>query len=97
MLQQWVTDNFSVKNTKGEEASLKWVGFEADYQKIWVYQELPKQKNLCGWEVSNTLLFDSFSAQVNTVNVVDSYGNRSLILTDENRTDTINCQKDSKE
>lgn len=97
VLQQWVTDNFSVKNTKGEEASLKWVGFEADYQKIWVYQELPKQKSLCGWEVSNTLLFDSFSAQVNTVNVVDSYGNRSLILTDENRTDTINCQKDSKE
>ena len=97
VLQQWVTDNFTIKKPNGERVKLTWVGFEADYQKIWVYQELPKQKSLCGWEVSNTLLFDSFSAQVNTVNVVDSYGNRSLILTDENRTDTINCQKDSKE
>lgn len=97
VLKQWVMNNFSVKNTENEVVNLKWIGFEADYQKIWIYQELPKQKNLCGWEVYNTLLFDSFSAQVNTVNVVDGYGNRSLILTDENRTDIINCQKDSKE
>ena len=97
VLKRWVTDNFSVKNVDGKKVELTWVGFEADYQKIWVYQELPAQKNLCGWEVSNTLLFDTFSAQVNTINIVDEYGNRSLILTDENRTDIINCQKESKD
>jgi hypothetical protein len=40
---------------------------------------------------------DSFSAQVNTINVVDDHGNRSLILTIENTSDTITCQQEIKE
>ncbi|MDV6315863.1 DUF6702 family protein [Idiomarina sp. HP20-50] len=96
-IRQWVNENFKLTSAQGKDITPNWVGFEADFQKIWIYQEVPKRDNLCEWEVSNTLLMDSFSAQVNTINVVDDYGNRSLILTIKNASDTINCQQDIKE
>ena len=96
-IQDWIHENFQLTNSRGEAVVPSWVGFEADYQKIWIYQEVPKRDNLCQWKLSNTLLMNSFSAQVNTINVVDNYGNRSLILTIENTSDTIKCQQDIKE
>lgn len=96
-IKDWINENFHLVSSQGDEVVPDWVGFEADYQKIWIYQEIPKRDNLCHWELSNTVLMDSFSAQVNTINVVDNYGNRSLILTIENTSDTIKCQQDRKE
>jgi len=96
-IRDWITEKFQLVNLQGNKVEPNWVGFEADYQKIWVYQEIPKRDNLCGWDVSNTLLLDSFSAQVNTINVVDDHGNRSLILTIKNTSDTITCQQEIKE
>lgn len=96
-IRQWVEDHVNLTNTQQENIEPHWVGFEADYQKIWVYQEVPNRDNLCRWTFSNTLLMGSFSAQVNTVNVIDNFGNRSLILTTENTSDTISCQTETKE
>jgi len=96
-IRNWVNENFQLVDPQGNKVVPNWVGFEADYQKIWVYQEMPKRDNLCQWQVSNRLLMNSFSAQVNTINVVDNYGNRSLILTIENTSGTIECQHDIKE
>lgn len=96
-IRKWVNDKFKLTSQRGTVVVPNWVGFEADYQKIWIYQEVPKRDNLCQWKVSNTLLMENFSAQVNTINVVDSYGNRSLMLTIENTSDTIMCQQDRKE
>ena len=96
-IRNWVNEEFQLTDSQGEAVKPSWVGFEADYQKIWIYQEVPKRDNLCRWTLSNTLLMNNFSAQVNTINVVDDYGNRSLILTIENTSDTIKCQQDIKE
>lgn len=96
-IRDWVNEKFELTDPQGNKVVPNWVGLEADYQKIWIYQELPKRDNLCQWEISNTLLMNSFSAQVNTINVVDDYGNRSLILTTENTADTIKCQQETKE
>lgn len=96
-IRDWVNEKFQLTDSQGEAVIPSWVGFEADYQKIWIYQEVPKRDNLCRWNLSNTLLMNSFSAQVNTINVVDDYGNRTLILTVENTSDTIKCQQDIKE
>ncbi|RUO64815.1 DUF6702 family protein [Idiomarina ramblicola] len=96
-IRNWVNEKFQLTNSQGEAVTPSWVGFEADYQKIWIYQEVPKRDNLCQWKLANTLLMNSFSAQVNTINVVDDYGNRSLILTIENTSDTIKCQQAIKE
>jgi len=96
-IRKWVNEEFKLTSPNGKQVTPNWVGFEADYQKIWIYQEIPKHDNLCEWEVLNTLLMDNFSAQVNTINIVDDYGNRSLILTVKNTSDIINCQQDIKE
>ena len=91
-IRDWLNEKFELTDSAGEAVVPSWVGFEADYQKIWIYQEVPKRDNLCQWELSNTLLMNSFSAQVNTINVIDDYGNRSLTLTIENTSGTIKCQ-----
>jgi hypothetical protein len=96
-IRQWVEKHVSLTNAQHNNVKPHWVGFEADYQKIWVYQEVQNRDNLCHWTFSNTLLMDSFSAQVNTVNVIDDFGNRSLILTTDNTSDAISCQTERKE
>lgn len=96
-IRQWVEKHVTLTNTQHDNVQPHWVGFEADYQKIWIYQEIQNHDNLCHWTFSNTLLMDSFSAQVNTVNVIDDFGNRSLILTTDNTSDTISCQTEIKE
>lgn len=96
-IREWVESHVSLTNAQHDNVDPHWVGFEADYQKIWVYQEVQNRDNLCDWTFSNTLLMDSFSAQVNTINVIDDFGNRSLILTTDNTSDTISCQAETKE
>lgn len=92
-IQAWLENQFTLFDSNNEVANLEWVGFEADFQNIWLYQELPaKATNFCGWRVSNSLLMSEFAPQVNTVNFVTETHTNGVSLTRENHTKTLDCQ-----
>ncbi|MGM0480773.1 MAG: DUF6702 family protein [Pseudomonadota bacterium] len=91
-LRRWLVQNFQLTRSDGQPVKLNWVGFEADFQTIWFYQEAAlTSADFCAWRVNNTLLMDVYSAQVNTVNFVTSDNTRGLTLTPKNHRQTVQC------
>lgn len=95
-LKRWVENNFHLINSKGNALTLNWVGFEADFQNIWFYQERSLTKpDFCGWQVQNALLMSAFSAQVNTVNFVQGEKTDGVTLSAQGSQKTLRCNSDA--
>lgn len=92
-ISTWLENQFKLFNSNDQEVELNWVGFEADFQNIWLYQEYATEStDFCGWRVSNSVLMDSFAPQVNTVNFVTDKSTDGVSLTRENHLKAIKCQ-----
>lgn len=92
--QQWLKQHFQVRDSSGKPVKLDWVGYEADFQAIWFYQEAAVSANdFCSWQVTNSLLMDVYSAQVNTVNFVTPDSTRGVTLTAADNDQSVHCKE----
>ena len=92
-IKTWLENHFQLFDSNANSVELTWVGFEADFQNIWLYQESAvSATNFCGWRVSNDILMKAFAPQVNTVNFVSTDKTDGVSLTRQQRTKTVNCE-----
>jgi hypothetical protein len=67
LIFEYLSENFILKDNKGEIRKLKWVGKEVDVDTAWVYLEIPSDKSPDGFSLQNTIFFESFPEQTNLV------------------------------
>ncbi|HEY0426927.1 MAG TPA: DUF6702 family protein [Pyrinomonadaceae bacterium] len=67
IILEYVGRNFVLKNNKGEEQKLNWVGKELEVDTAYVYVEIPATDTLEGATLQNTIFFESFVEQTNLV------------------------------
>lgn len=67
LILAYLNENFVFKNKNGEPQPLRWVGKEMEVDAVWVYVEISSPESLSGANLQNTILFESFSEQVNLV------------------------------
>lgn len=90
-IHKWVNENFSVQDADGNNIDLSWVGMEADYQNIWIYQEVLGKQDPCGWQVRNRLLMNAFPPQVNNVDYAAPSYHGTVALTNQKDSATLTC------
>lgn len=64
---KYLDENFILKDKKGEVKKLIWVGKEIKADTIYVYVETPLTEDFEGFNLQNTIFFESFSEQTNLV------------------------------
>ena len=58
---------FVLTDKDGKTKPLKWVGREIDAESIWIYLETDSTESPEGYNLRNTLFFESFPEQANLV------------------------------
>ncbi len=67
LIFNYLSENFILKDEKGETKKIKWVGKEVDVDTAWVYLEISSEKSPNGFNLKNTIFFESFPEQTNLV------------------------------
>jgi hypothetical protein len=67
IILEYLSQNFILKNKKGEAQSLNWVGKELEVDTAYVYVEILLPEGLEGAALQNTIFFESFAEQTNLV------------------------------
>ncbi|MGC2237884.1 MAG: DUF6702 family protein [Pyrinomonadaceae bacterium] len=67
IILEYLSQNFILKNRKGEAQTLKWVGKELEVDTAYVYVEIPMPESPEGATLQNTIFFESFAEQTNLV------------------------------
>ena len=75
----YVSSSLKLLAPDGEPVVFRWIGKEASVDVVWLYVEAPLASRLDGGRLENSLFFDLFDDQVNTVNLKD--GKRRATLT----------------
>lgn len=75
----YVSAGLRIETAGGELLPLEWVGKESTVDIVWLYVEAPIREGLDNVKLHDTLFFELFEDQVNTVNVRD--GKRRATLT----------------
>jgi hypothetical protein len=67
LILDYLNENFILSNKSGEMKKFKWVGMETDIDAVWVYLETPSTESPEGFNLQNTIFFESFAEQANLV------------------------------
>ena len=67
IILKYLNENFILKDKAGEIKKLVWVGKEIQADTIFVYVEIPLENDFEGFNLLNTLFFESFPEQTNLV------------------------------
>ena len=67
LILDYLSENFIIKDDKGETKKIKWVGKEINVDTAWIYLEISSDKSPEGFNLQNTLFFESFPEQTNLV------------------------------
>ncbi len=67
LIFDYLSENFILKDNKGETKKIKWVGKELDVDTARVYVEIFSDKSPDGFNLQNTLFFENFPEQTNLV------------------------------
>jgi hypothetical protein len=64
----------------GRKAPLAWVGMDVQALTVWIYLEAELKSGLAGGRLRNTVLFELFDDQVNTVNFRQGKARATLVF-----------------
>lgn len=67
IILKYLSENFILKNREGIAKRLVWVGKEVSADTVFIYVEIPLENDFDGFELQNTLFFESFAEQTNLV------------------------------
>ena len=87
-IKNYVSKHFKLSYHQSE-IKISWVGLELVKDKIVIYQEAPFKNNLNSLVVKNSLLVDTYSKQVNTLNYQGTEIKGSLTFTESEKVATI--------
>lgn len=65
IIEKYLSENFVLKNKKGENLKLKWVGKELNVDTALVYLETASEESIEGYNLQNSIFFESFAEQTN--------------------------------
>lgn len=68
LLLAYLQTHFEIQNAKGETQILQWVGKETEVDSTWLYLESPCPGGLTDARARNTLFFELYPEQANTIN-----------------------------
>lgn len=88
-LERYLKDKIEVW-INGESVEFKFIGKEYDNDIVFCYLEIPNVQNIRSFEISNTLLFDTFDEQQNIVKIKMNGKNKSFILIAQNDKGLLN-------
>ncbi len=74
----YLGENFILKDRKADEKKLVWVGKEVQVDTVYVYFQARSEEDLDGFDLRNTLFFESFPEQTNLV--IARYNNKKADL-----------------
>lgn len=78
-IQQYI-EKFFTLDLNGKETKANFVGYETDYEAIWIYQEIPKVKKVKEVTVWSRFLFNIFEDQRNIVHFDYLEGKKSYLF-----------------
>lgn len=64
---KYVSENFVLKDKNNQIKPLNWVGKEVQVDTVFVFLEIPLDETLEGFNLQNTIFFESFPEQTNLV------------------------------
>lgn len=67
LIFDYLNENFVLSDKKGALKKLKWIGKEFDADTVEVYVEADSTETLAGYQLKNTLFFETFPEQSNIV------------------------------
>ncbi len=80
ILEPYVRSHFGVQVNKTLQTPYRYLGFEPQNEAIWVYLEIPTEKDLAGIFLENSLLVDSFEDQTNLLQVANGERKKSFLF-----------------
>lgn len=78
IIEKYLDENFVLKNKKDEKLKIKWVGKELNVDTAFVYLETSSIESLDGFQLQNTIFFESFPEQTNLLTA--RYENKKVDL-----------------
>lgn len=67
LILNYLNEEFVLTDKNGETKKLKWVGKEMDVDTVWIYLETASNESPEGFNLQNTIFFESFPEQTNLV------------------------------
>lgn len=67
IFKKYLAEHFVLRDKTGKTLDLKWVGMETDFDRTLVYLEFPADESIEGFELSNTIFFETYSKQTNII------------------------------
>jgi len=67
LILNYLSENFILRDDKGEAKKIKWVGKEVEIETAQIYIEFAVDKSPDGFSLQNTLFFESYPEQMNLV------------------------------
>jgi hypothetical protein len=67
---RYVREHVTLADSSGQKVQWLWVGRETEVQSSWIYVEAAFDGPASGWQIADSLFFELFNDQVNSVNVV---------------------------
>ncbi len=79
LIQKYLAENFVLQDKNGKTLNIKWVGKETDFDRIFVYLEIPSDESIEGFRLKNTIFFETYPEQSNIV-IAKFNGDKSDLL-----------------
>ena len=76
----YLADALVLTGRDGKRAPLAWVGMDVQALTVWIYLEAELKSGLAGGRLRDTVLFDLFDDQVNTVNLRQGKARETLVF-----------------
>ncbi len=80
IIESYVRKHFGVQVNKTLQTPYRYLGFEPQNDAVWVYLEIPTEKDLSGIYLENSLLLDSFEDQTNLLQVANGDRKKSFLF-----------------
>lgn len=90
VIEAYLRKHFGVQVNKVLQTPYRYLGFEPQNDAIWVYLEIPTEKDLSGIYFENSLLIDSFDDQTNLLQVVNGDRKKSFLFQKNKSVQLIN-------
>jgi hypothetical protein len=80
VIESYVRKHFGVQVNKNLQTPYRYLGFEPQNDAVWVYLEIPTEKDLSGIFFENSLLLDSFEDQTNLLQIAKGEQKKSFLF-----------------
>ena len=93
IIVKYLSENFVVKNQKGETKQLRWIGKEQQTDTVWLYLEAEMPEGIEGATLDNRFMFETFNDQINLVSARYDNQKNDLIFRPNDKAKSLTASK----